>query len=261
MADDKKSKNYFDDPKHEDGRISNLIIPTFIIGAMGGIAGMGIGLTTDELLLPTNDDQHAGYEMAAEQYERMFTLLEQRSELAAQKQMEFGSLANIGDTPDLLKGVVGMTEKEAEVYQDVTTARAEIDAADLSLSTLAQRFALSAIVDERLSERDVKDLFERFEENVGDIETLASIQTPDYADLDASRAYVKENSSSLTVEADKARLISEHSNDINGGIVNDITVPGGFFLGILLMLMSIREEWKNSSRHREKMRNKKGLKH
>ena len=257
---DEKSKNYFDDPEHESGRITNLIIPTFIIGAIGGIAGMGIGLTTDELLLPTNDDQHAGYEMAAEQYERMFTLLEQRSELAAQKQMEFGSLADIGDTPDLLKGVVGMTDQEAEVYQDVTTARAEIDAADLSLSVLSQRFALSAIVDERLSERDVKDLFERFEENVGDLETLASIQTPDYADLDASRAYVEANESPAT-EADKARSISEHSNDINGGIVNDFTVPGGFLFGILLMLVAMRDEWKKSDNRREKMRNKKGLKH
>jgi len=261
MADDKKSKNYFDDPEHEDGRISNLIIPTFIVGALGGALGMGIGLTTDELLLPTNDDQHSGYEMAAEQYERMFTLLEQRSELAAQKQMEFGSLANIGDTPDLLKDVVGMTDQEAEIQQDVTTARAEIDAADLSLSTLAQRFALSAIVDERLSERDVKDLFERFEENVGDLETLASIQTPDYADLDASRAFIKENSSSLTAEADKARHISEHSNEINSGIVNDITAPGGFLLGILMVLFTLRQEWTTSNRYREKQRNKKGLKH
>ncbi|TNE29488.1 MAG: hypothetical protein EP349_06470 [Alphaproteobacteria bacterium] len=247
--DDDKNTNLFDDKKMGTGdKVGVLTIMTGVLCGGLYLLGSGAGLLIDELAVPPSNDNRAGQEVALQQYDRMFNVLAEQRQILDQKNMEFASLAAIDQTPDMLQDVVGLSDEEKELYGDVTLAKQEIGQAENQLHVLAEKFAYSAIVDERLSESNVRDLFNRFEKDVGSMESVAGIEAPDYADLDLSRARIAEDADTYKGDtAGKARAISDDSNTINGDIATDIAAPIGGALGLAFMLWMLVGEYAGSN--------------
>jgi len=243
------NKNLFDNRKMGLGdKVGALTFMTGIISGVLFLAGSGAGLIIDELAVPPSNDDRAGQEIALQQYDRIFNVLAEQRQILDQKNMEFSSLAAIDQTPDMLQDVVGLSETEKEIYSDVTLAKTEIGQAENQLHTLAEKFAYSAITDERLNESNVRALFNRFEKDIGAMENVAGIEAPDYADLDQSRARINENADTYKNDTkSKAQAISDDSNSINGNIATGIAGPLGGMLGIALMLWLIGGEYAGSN--------------
>lgn len=248
MAEDEKNENLFDDKKMGTGdKVGILTLMTGIFSGGLFLLGSGAGLMVDELVVPPSNDNRAGQEIALQQYDRMFNVLAEQREILDQKNMEFASLAAIDHTPDMLQDVVGLNAEEQEIYGDVTLAKNEITQAETQLHELAEKFAYSAIVDERLSEANVRDLFNRFETDIGTMKNMTGIEAPDYADLDQSRARIGDKSSGYSDTKEKAQAISDDSNSINGNIATDISGPLGGALGIVFMIWLIGGEYARSN--------------
>lgn len=248
MAEDDKSSNLFDDKKMPTGdKVGILALMTGIFSGGLFLIGSGAGLVVDELLVPPGNDNRAGQEIALQQYDRMFNVLAGQRAILDQKNMEFSSLAAIGNTPDMLQDAVGLSAKEQEIYGDVTLAKNEIAHAETQLHSLAEKFAYSAIVDERLSEANVRELFKRFEKDIGTMEKMTGIETPDYADLDQSRARINKNSIAYDNTKEKAQAVSNDSNTMNADTATNIGGPLGGALGIAFMLWLIGESYVNSN--------------
>ncbi|MBL1147208.1 MAG: hypothetical protein HND56_08705 [Pseudomonadota bacterium] len=242
-------KNLFDNRKMSTGdKVGALTLMTGILSGGLFLIGSGAGLMIDELAVPPSNDNRAGQEIALQQYDRMFNVLAEQRQILDQKNMEFASLAAIDQTPDMLQDVVGLSDEEKELYGDVTLAKQEIGQAEDQLHNLAEKFAYSAVVDERLNESNVRDLFNRFEKDIGTMESVAGIEAPDYADLDQSRARIGANADDYKGNtAGKARAISDDSNTINGDIATDIAGPLGGLLGIAFILWLVGGEYAGSN--------------
>jgi len=230
------------------------IAGTVIVG-LGYLIGSGAGVVVDELVIPPSNDDRPGQEVALQQYDAMFNrLAEQRTELDSRR-AELSSVAGISNTPQLLAETVGLSAEEEEIYSTADRTRNELQQMEQSLSELSKRFAKSAIIDARLNEQNVRDLFNRFENEVGSFHATTGLRKPDFADLDLSRAAVAEEN--FSSEAEKALAIKKHSRQINGDAATSLGgkigggLAGGFFL--LLLLMDYREE--------RRKRKPKGLKH
>ena len=101
----------------------------------------------------------------------------------------------------------------------------------------------SAILDKRLSEKNVEDLFTRFSADIGNLENLTGYETVDFADIDGCRIGIS------TVNE-----VIGCTNASNSGEVTDITQEvfgkGGFAILLLMLGSMLRGEYKKSKKYK-----------
>lgn len=235
--------NYFDsgdfskDIRSPATLIGKAIYTTIIVGAFSGL-GMGVGTAIDESL-PLDDTPRPGQDEALTQYDAMLTTL--AAEYQEIQEIEADLVAHATKSTSIPSVFLeDNTTQKADQYKDMQEQLARLNG---SFDALHSKFSTAALIDPRLNEDDVRDIFNDFDSRIGDYTEITGSTTPDFGDINHCRP---DHITTITSEFSAANDVKACSLHHQITSVNTSAgVLGGTF-ALFLFLGFLGKEWAES---------------
>lgn len=241
MTTDNKKDNYFDSGSFaEDIRSPKTILGgaalTSLFSTTVGLVGLTVGIAIDENL-PLDDTPRDGQQEALAQYNTMLDALSEDYQALQKQKTQIPDRANV---PSAF--LTHETAEDAESYKNMQWQLARMNG---DFNALLNDFSTATLIDPRLNEDDVRDIFDAFETQIGDYTEIAGTKKPDFGDLNHCRP---DNLSTLDSEFSAASKAKECS--LNQPITN-VNMSIGFLVGALPFLLIfgfLGKEWAYSKK-------------